>query len=199
MGPEDILPTYARVAQQWDGVRGAMPLVEKKWLKRMMRLAPGRRVLDLGCGSGRPIASYLAGRGALLTGVDGAEEMVAIFRRNVPVAEAVHADMRRLNLDRQFDAILSWDSFFHLADDDQRAMFAVFARHATPGAALMFTSGHVAGEAIGQVEGHEVYHSSLSPLEYERLLKGHGFTVCYFRPEDPDCGGHTIWLARFTG
>ncbi len=63
----------------------------------------------------------------------------------------------------------------------------------------MFTSGHQSGVAMGSVEGHEVYHSSLSPEEYEQMLKDNGFKVLHFRPEDPTCGGHTIWLSRFTG
>jgi hypothetical protein len=40
------------------------------------------------------------------------------------------ADMRTLALGQQFDALLAWDSFFHLTRDAQRAMFARFAAHA---------------------------------------------------------------------
>ncbi len=67
-------------------------------------------------------------------------------------------------------------------------MCAVFARHAEPGAALMITSGPKAGEAL--------FHTSLSPAEYHDLLAVHGFEVVAHIAEDPNCGGHTIWLAR---
>ena len=63
----------------------------------------------------------------------------------------------------------------------------------------MLTSGWQSGEATGHVEGQPVYHSSLCPQEYESLLVANGFEVKYFRPEDPDCGGHTVWLSRFIG
>lgn len=54
--------------------------------------------------------------------------------------------MRGLALDQDFAGILAWNSLFHLSPDDQRAMFAVFERHAGPGCALMFTSWQGAGQ-----------------------------------------------------
>lgn len=200
MTPDAILPTYDRVAPGWDRRRSRV-LFERGWLDRMLGVAPAhgghRRVLDLGCGSGRPIAAYLADRGCAVTGVDGAPAMVALFRQHLPRAEAVHADMRELALGRPFDAILAWNSFFHLAPADQEAMFGVFAGHAAPGAALMFTSGPEAGERMGEVEGQPVYHASLSPDRYRALLELHHFTELAFTPEDPDCAGHSVWLARY--
>ncbi len=95
--------------------------------------------------------------------------------------------------------ILAWNSFFHLAPDDQRAMFATFAAHSDPRTVLMFTAGPKAGEPVGEVEGTPVYHASLDPSEYRALLDSHGFQVLAFAPEDPDCNGHTIWLARYRG
>ena len=197
MTPEDILPTYNAVAEIWDRDRN-QSLFERKWLDRMLNHAPGKRVLDMGCGTGRPIASYLSERRADVTGLDGAAAMIPLFQKNLPGARAILADMRGLDLGEKFDAILAWNSFFHLAPDDQRAMFAVFARHAAPGAALMFTSGPEQGERIGDVADHKVYHASLASTEYENLLNENGFKVKHFRPEDPECAGHTIWLAQFT-
>ncbi|MDF0600057.1 methyltransferase domain-containing protein [Psychromarinibacter sp. C21-152] len=195
MRPEDVLPTYDRVARGYDASRNRT-LFERRWLDRMLNFAPGRRVLDLGCGSGRPIATYLADRRCRITGVDGAPSMIALFRQNVPGAKAVRADMRGLDLEERFDAILTWDSFFHLSPGDQRAMFPVFAAHAGPRAVLMITTGHVAAEPIGRVEGEPVYHASLAPQDYADLMSAHGFEVLDYRPQDPACAGHTVWLAR---
>lgn len=197
MRPEDILPTYDRVARGYAASRDRT-LFERKWLDRMLNHAPGRRVLDLGCGPGRPIAAYLADRRCTVTGVDGAPAMIALFRQNLPEARAVRADMRGLDLGEKFDIVLAWNSFFHLSPADQHAMFPVFAAHSAPRAVLMFTSGPEASEPIGQVEGEPVYHASLAPNDYRELLDRHGFSVIDFRPEDPACAGHTIWLARFT-
>ncbi len=106
------------------------------------------------------------------------------------------ADMRRLALIRRFDGVLAWDSFFHLNFDDQRRMFPVFRAHAKSGAPLMFTGGPRHGEAIGQLRGDPLYHASLSPAEYRALFAANGFTLIAERMEDPDCGGHSVWLAQ---
>lgn len=196
MNAQEILPIYDRVANAFDKLRDKS-LFERAWLDRALAHAPGRRVLDLGCGTGRPIAAYLHDRRAQITGVDGAAAMIALFQRHMPHAEAIHADMRGLDLGRTFDFILAWDSFFHLSPDDQRAMFATFAAHAAPGAALMFTTGSAEGEAMGEIEGEPLYHASLSADEYRSLLDGAGFSVLAHVAEDPTCGGHTVWLARY--
>lgn len=200
MQAEDVIPTYERVGQTWAKER-SRSLMEKQWLDRFLVAAPRAlgqvRVLDLGCGSGLPIATYLHERGATLTGVDAAETMTRLYAQNLPHAETIRADMRTLQLDSDFDAILAWDSFFHLAAADQRAMFPRFAAHAAPRATLMFTSGHLAGEAIGQVADAPIYHASLDPAEYRALLADNSFKVLRYTPEDPTCGGHTIWLAQY--
>lgn len=197
MRPEDILPTYERQAEAFANAR-SRALFERDWLDRMWAAAPGARVLDLGCGPGAPIATYLSGLGAEVTGVDGAAAMVRLFRQALPGAVALQADMRELDLGRQFDAILAWNSFFHLTAADQRAMFPVFAAHAAPGAVLMFTCGPEAGEAFGKVEGETVYHASLSSAEYGACLRMAGFETLAWRAGDPDCAMHSVRLARRT-
>jgi trans-aconitate methyltransferase len=202
MQAHDVIPTYERVGHIW-AKRRNRSLMEKAWLDRFLTTAPRAtghvRVLDLGCGSGLPIAAYLTERGAALTGVDATTTMTDLYAQNLPKAETIKADMRNLQLDQTFDGILAWDSFFHLSADDQRPMFATFAAHCAPRAALMFTSGHIAGEAIGQVADAPIYHASLDPGEYRALLAENGFTVLRYTPEDPTCGQHTIWLAQYRG
>ena len=197
--PETVIETYESIADTW-AIQRNRQLIERRWLDRFLAACPrntGRpRVVDLGCGSGAPIARYLSERGARITGVDASPGMCAHFAMTVPGAEAVQADMRGLDLGQRFDGILAWNSFFHLSAGDQAAMFETFARLADYQAALMFTSGPSAGEAIGEVGGKPIYHASLSPEAYGELLDRAGFKVISFVAEDPECGGHTIWLAR---
>jgi trans-aconitate methyltransferase len=198
MTPDKILSTYDAVATEWDRQRNRT-LFERRHLDRMLQHAPGKRVLDVGCGTGRPIAQYLVERRCAVTGVDGAPAMVELFRQNVPDAQAVVADMREMALGEAFDAILAWDSFFHLAPDDQRSVLAVFAAHAAPRAVLMFTAGPEAGEPVGDFAGHALYHASLDPDGYREALGAAGFTVIDATFEDAEAAGHTVYLARFTG
>ncbi len=193
---KQVIGLYERHALAWDRDRGRS-LFERAWLDRFCAVAGARAaVLDLGCGSGEPIARELITRGHAVTGVDSSPTLIGLCRARFPEHAWIVADMRRLDLGARFGGVLAWDSFFHLARNDQRAMFAVFAAHAAPGAALMFTSGPVDGEAIGSYQGEPLYHASLDRAAYASLLRVNGFEVVEHVAEDPACGGHTVWLAR---
>lgn len=195
----DVVDLYERHALAFDGERGRT-LMERSWLERFLALLPEQaEVLDIGCGSGEPLAAHLVGRGCRLTGIDSSATLIGLCRRRFPKHDWHVADMRGLALGRRFDGLLAWDSFFHLRADDQRAMFPVFRDHAAAGAGLMFTSGPAGGEALGSYRGETLYHASLDPQEYADLLGAAGFEVVDYRPNDAECGGHTIWLARFAG
>lgn len=192
----DVRAVYEAVAQEFDRDR-SKSLMEKFYLDRVLaHLVDGASVLDLGCGSAEPIAKFFIDNGCRVTGVDAAAAMIAMCRKRYPTHTWIESDMRKLDLGRRFDAVIAWDSFFHLPASDQRAMFPVFAQHAAPGAMLLFTSGPQAGVSMGEIYGQPLYHASLDTAEYEALLTANGFKVLLHRIEDPDCGKHTVWLAQ---
>jgi SAM-dependent methyltransferase len=193
-----IIDLYERHAQHWDRNRWRN-LFERSWLARFRTLLPrGGSVLDIGCGSGEPIARHFIEAGYKLTGVDSSRAMIAFCKARFPDQTWLVADMRALSIDARFDGILAWDSFFHLTQNDQRLMFPIFRKHAAPNAVLMFTSGPREGVAMGTYEGEPLYHASLDPDEYCTLLDKNGFRVVAFVPEDRECGQHTVWLAQLT-
>ncbi len=192
---DQIIGLYRRHAAAWDEARGDR-LIEREWLDRFLELMPpGGRVLDLGCGSGRPMARYCIERSFAVTGVDSSPELIALCRERFPDETWIVADMRTLELGERFDGILAWHSLFHLRHDDQRALFDVFAKHAAPGAPLMFSCGWNHGIAMGEFQGEPLYHASLDPDEYRALLTSHGFEVIAHQPT-PEAGAAVLWLAR---
>jgi cyclopropane fatty-acyl-phospholipid synthase-like methyltransferase len=196
MCAESIVGLYERHAVDFDRDR-SRSLQEKMWLDRFVSyLPPAGVVLDIGCGMAEPIARYLLEAGFQVVGVDSSPTLIQLAKTRFPDSEWIVADMRQLELGRTFDGILAWDSFFHLTPDDQRDMFPRFASHAAPGAPLMFTSGPAHGETTGSYCGEPLYHGSLSPSEYESLMTTNGFRVLAYLANDPDCGEHTVWLAR---
>lgn len=199
MSSDRIAGLYEHHARQYDRDRDrGRGLQEKAWLDRFLgRVPPSGVVLDIGCGMGEPIARYVLQAGFRVVGVDSSPSLIAMCRARFPDSEWLVGDMRQLALGRRFDALLAWDSFFHLNAADQRAMFPRLEAHALPGAPLMFTSGSAYGEAIGDYCGEPLYHASLDPAEYRQLLSAHEFSVLSHLAEDPDCGGHTVWLAEY--
>jgi SAM-dependent methyltransferase len=194
---DKIIDLYERNAESYVADRRGVGWDESAWLDRFIALLPPRAtILDLGCGSGEPIAKYLINRDFAVEGVDAAPTLIAFCRERFPTQRWHVADMRNLALGKTFHGILAWDSFFHLCHDDQQRMFPIFKSHAAAGAALMFTTGTSHGVAMGSYNGEPLYHASLAPGEYMALLAANGFRVQAQVIEDPNCGHHTVWLAR---
>lgn len=196
-----VAAVYDSYGRAWDSDRQAehrddgYPF-EHHWLERLVSLlSAASTILDLGCGGGIPVAKYLIRRGFQVTGVDASSTMIQLWRARFSPHRAILADMRQLELHERFNGIIAWDSFFHLPQDDQRAMFLTFALHAAPSAVLLFTSGNSLGEAVGSLRGEPLYHASLDSREYESLLAENGFVMLDHVVDDPQCH-RTVWLAQ---
>ncbi len=193
-----IVNLYERNASAWTAMRGRT-LIEGAWLDRLTApLSPAASILDLGCGSGDPIGRALIVRGYRVTGVDSSSSLIAAAARELPEGKWIATDMRGLDLDGRFDAIVAWHSFFHLSPEDQRPMFATFAAHLNPGGRLMFTSGPGVGDAIGEWQGEPLYHGSLDHEEYRGLLSANGFAAEVAGARDPECGDAIVWIAQMS-
>lgn len=190
------IEVYETQANAWD-LHRSRSLTEKPWLDKFISdIKPGGAILDVGCGGGDPISRYLIERNFALTGVDAAIAMLNIARSRFPAMAWICQDMRELTLDRKFDGIVAWDSFFHLNPAEQRFTLNRFFAHLKSDGALLLTVGYKAGEVLGHVEGQRVYHSSLSPSEYRSILIGAGFNEIEYVAQDRRCGLRSVLLAH---
>ena len=85
----------------------------------------GRRILELGCGAGT-LAAQMAGRGAVVLGIDTSESMLEIARERAAAAGvADKVELRRLSVmeidllpDRSFDAVVSTLVLSELSEEE---------------------------------------------------------------------------------
>lgn len=188
------------VIANWFAENRPQELIEKTYLDGIINIiGEEAEVLDLGCGTGMPIMNYLLNKGLRVTGVDASYRMLDIARNNLPSANFLHADMRELSLNHQFDAIIAWHSFFHLPPEDQPAMFPLFKSHLKSGGVLLFTSGKEYGEAWGMNGGINLCHGSLDTSQYQALLETNNFRILHYKEDDPECGKATVWMAQLIG
>lgn len=82
-----VVDLYERHALAYDRDR-SRSLQERAWLDRFLRrVPPGGTILDVGCGTGEPIARYLIERGFRVVGVDASPRMIELCRSRFPDAE----------------------------------------------------------------------------------------------------------------
>ena len=175
-------------------------LFERSWLNRFLSLIPKEgAILDVGCGTGEPIAQYILAQQYEVVGLDVSPKMIELVSHRFPDQKWLCADMRTFSLSQPFEGLISWGAFFHLTPDEQRSTLPRFIEQLVPGGVLLLTIGHEAGEVTGMVNGEEVYHSSLSIEEYKKILVHNHCQLLDVVLQDSSCQNHSILLAQKKG
>jgi trans-aconitate methyltransferase len=175
----------------------------------LLKLQPGERVLDLGCGDG-VLSQKIAALGARVVGVDASPEMVGAAKRNG--IDASVCDGAELTFNHEFNAVFS-NAALHWMKRDPDAVIAGVYRALKPGgrfAGEMGGHGNVAAitvAAVAVLERRGIENPiSLKPWffptveDYRSRLERAGFAVEYIEliprptPLPTDMRG---WLETF--
>lgn len=194
-----VTQAYTRIAAAWRADR-LHTSTEASWQRLLDRLteplATGAHVLDVGCGCGEPMGTYLTAAGYQVTGIDGSAGLLSFARKALPQATFHHGDMRTVDPGGSFDAIVAWDSLFHVPRTDHAVMFARFATWLQPGGRLLLSLG-ASGDAgfTAPLHGETMYYSSYSPRQSMQLLREAGLLVEHREIDDPGGRGHLAIIA----
>lgn len=157
-------------------------------LRRWLRVAPGARILDVGCGIGR-WSCRLAHRGASVTGVDLSPTMIGQARRRAAArgvagrCEFLTQDLAALEVAGQFDLILGVTVLQHILEPArlQASVERLAARLAADGRLILL-----------EAAPERAVTSCDSPIfrarpreEYRRLFAASGLSVEAITGVDP--------------
>ncbi|MDQ3907682.1 MAG: class I SAM-dependent methyltransferase [Acidobacteriota bacterium] len=205
--------SYDQIAERWHANHRSPDYVSRTlaYVDKVLEGVPrGSRVLDLGCGTGEPVASYLVRRGFRVVGVDQSEKMLEIARRVVPEAELIRADMVDVELNGKFFAAVAWDSVFHVGRRHHAAVYRKLADALEDGARLLLSVGgsdaREGDEDSGgdfdaegftsEMFGHTFFYSAYAPKVARALLEAAGFEIELWETDDPSSRGHITVIAR---
>jgi SAM-dependent methyltransferase len=149
--PDGAADAYAELAAVYDAFTEGHD--HERWLGLLEELAvehglSGRRLLDVGCGTGNSFLPMLA-RGYEVVGCDLSPDMTARARKKVrargATAEVLVADMRALPELGAFDLVTCLDEAMNymLSPDQVRAALEGFARNLRPGGIAIFDSNNL--------------------------------------------------------
>lgn len=154
-------------------------------------LPHGGAILDLGCGSGAPIAAALHDDGFLVHGIEASPTLAAAFRARLPDAplacEAIEASRF---FDRQFAGVMAVGVMFLLSAEMQRAVIGKVARALDPEGRFLFTAPAQACTWVDVLTNRE--SRSLGAAEYRGALREAGLVVV---GEHDDEGGNHYYDA----
>ena len=171
--PSDLnRKSYNAIASSWDVARHSFYGRERDYLDIFLEGLPvPSRILDLGCGTGRPMAEYILSRGHDLTGVDEASKLLGLAMRRFPQGNWIESRIEDFESTNHFAGVVCWDALFHIERSLHAGVLLRMGKVLCAGGRLMLT-----GEAL--IIRHSVIPCSAQPSSTIRTRLKRHFLFC---------------------
>lgn len=152
------------------------------WLLSQLEAAgiKSAKIVDIGCGTGKPVCWALGGAGHDVLGIDISSAMITAARERVPGVKFEQMNLRDFSpADNSFDAATVYFSMIAgVTQEEIGKGIASIYRFIKPGGLFVFATVPISAENI-QIKwmGHMVTVSSLGPEEAVELIKKVGFQI----------------------
>jgi cyclopropane fatty-acyl-phospholipid synthase-like methyltransferase len=199
MSKDIVRKGYDIIAQRYMGARDQF--VNNRYLLNFnSRLKPGSSILDLGCGSGKPIDRFLVNRGHKVIGVDISKKQIKLAKRNVPEARYVVKDISSLHKEEyNVDAVISFYTILHISRDNHQELFYIINSFLPEGGLILVTMASSEWEGIEDFYGVEMYWSHYGPEKNREIIERAGFEVILDEIDASRIDKHQVIMAVKTG
>lgn len=168
--------SYNKIAPEWSNTRSGFIGREREYLDLVLEVVPeGATILDLGCGSGRPMAEFVVSRGRHVIGVDQSEALLDLAKASMPGERWILASIESHEISSGYQGAIIWDSLFHIPRAEHAGILGKVVGTLPAGGRLMVTVGGSAHPPFTDVMfGQPFYYDSHTPTETEGILKNLG-------------------------
>ena len=171
---------YDAIAERYADWAASFESPTMRWVEKLLaRLEDGSKVLELGCGGGRPATQRLAGRHELLA-VDISAKQVDRARERVPNATFRQADATELRFEEgTFDAVVTLYMLGHVPRAEQGPLLGSIADWLRPEGLLLATMGTAGAEDEVEQDwlGAPMFFASFDAETNRKLLADAGFEL----------------------
>lgn len=183
---------FNQVGKQYEDVYCDNPGLKKFINTSLDMLQPGSAVLDVGCGTGKPVADQLARAGHEVYGIDVSQKMIEVAQNQVE-GRFVKADMTSFEPETKFDAVYTVFSLFQLTNNEIYKMIFRFSEWLQPGGLLVFgmvpstsfvkdpkdydASGKVARHYESEFMQQRVIYTLYTREKWLELIRSAGFEI----------------------
>ncbi|CAA9197241.1 Ubiquinone biosynthesis O-methyltransferase, mitochondrial [Flavobacterium bizetiae] len=171
--------SYNKIIPLWASVRNTAQ-VNSLIIDLTQKIKPKGKILDIGCGTGRPLAEYFADKNLSVTGIDLSENMITAAQSNgIRNSRFFVCDFFDFSSEEKFDAVIAWDSLFHFPKERQKDIYLKVSSLLSLGGYFLFTHGKEEDEHTDQMFGESFYYSCLSKIDVLKLMENSGFVIKY--------------------
>ncbi|HVW41459.1 MAG TPA: class I SAM-dependent methyltransferase [Amycolatopsis sp.] len=183
---------FDAIGSGYEDAFGRPPVVDRA-VRGLLRVLPaGARVLDIGSGTGRPVARDLTAAGCHVTGIDVSPVMIDLATAQVPGATFVRADVREWSSPPEsWDAVCAYFPFLQMPRAGTEAVLKNIGRWLVPGGYLSLVTVPMDVEDLPvDFLGHEVHLTSFPAEVLEAKIAEAGLRVVgthseLFEPDKP--------------
>lgn len=182
---------YDLISDRWANIRRELPPKDKALFDFFIANLPKQaKVLDLGCGSGVPIAKLLDMQGFQVTGIDRSEKLLKKAKENVPRASFYKKDIEDYKINNIYDGIVLWDILFHLPRQEHQPILEKIYNSLSSNGLVILSSGGSEENLPPFTDfmfGVEFFYDSYPIKEFISLCKNIGFNLTkYELVNEPD-------------
>lgn len=174
-----IEESYDRMGERYHNFRNNEKFNSE--LEKFAKLLPSSgKVLDAGCGVGRPVSEYLVKKGFNVTGVDISKKMIDTAIENVPAATFYKMNILDLDFpEDSFDGIICVYTLWHIPRENHSAIISKFYRMLKEDGIVVLNTGIYDSEGMSDFFGEPMLWSTNDPRKTLTYVREVGFTIIF--------------------